>query len=273
MKRVFYLVMVSLLISFSGTAQTTDSLNAIEQQQEVLRQEQLRLQVKQDSLKKEQDRITAEKIKMQQQQQQVAQPVTPTPVAKEEHYNHTVIAIHPLFAGIGQIDLSLEQRLSKTGSLFLEFAYHDINLRDNGTAAVFMSGEWITYTGYRAELQYRYYVLPEERALYKLYVAPLLYYKQDEVTRGEGYHYSNNNGENRQFQYYNQYLAQALGAGLNLGYQFQFARHLTFDANVGASYVIPLTGKTISDITNLPLTNPYKEGMMLRMNISLGFAF
>ena len=257
----------------AATAQTSDSLNAIEQQQEMLRQEQLRLQAKQDSLKREQDRIVAEKAKIQQQQQSIAQPVTPTPVTQQEHYNHTVIAIHPLLAGIGQVDLSIEQRISKTSSLYLEGVYHDFNLRENSTAAVFMSGEWVAYTGYRAELQYRYYVLPEERALYKLYVAPLFYFKQDEITRGEGIQYYNNNGQRRQFQYYNQYLAQALGAGANLGYQIQFLQHLTFDMNVGATYVIPLNGKTISDITNLPLVNPYKEGMLLRMNLSLGFAF
>lgn len=271
MGKVFYFVMTSLVIAFSASAQTTDSLNTIEQQQEVLRQEQMRLQAKQDSLKKEQDRITAEKIKVQ-QPQQTAQPVTPV-VQEEKHYNRTVIAIHPMLAPIGQVDLSIEQRISKASSLYLEFAYHDFNLRENSTAAVFMSGEWISYTGYRAELQYRYYVLPEERALYKLYLAPLFYFKQDEITRGEGFHYSNNNGQNRQFQYYNQYLAQALGAGLNVGYQIQFLQHLTFDTNVGASYVMPLTGKTISDITNLSLVNPYKEGMILRMNLSLGFAF
>lgn len=272
MKIVFYFIVSGcFLISFKAFAQTSDSLNVIEQQQEILRQEQLRLQAKQDSLAKEQNRIVAEKAKMQQQQPAIL-PVASV-AAKESHYNRTVIALHPLFAPLGQADFSLEQSISKTSSLYLEFVYHDFNLRENSTVATFMSGDWIAYTGYRAELQYRYYVLPEERALYKLYIAPLLYFKQDEVSRGEGQHYNNNNGLTRQYEFYKQYQAQAMGAGLNLGYQFQFLKHLTFDTNVGASYTIPLTGKTVSDIVHLPLVNPYKEGMILRMNVSLGFAF
>ncbi len=272
MKTLFYLVLIGcFFVCFVTSAQTSDSLNAIEQQQELLRQEQQRLQAKQDSLTKEQNRITAEKAKMQ-QQQQAAQPIAPV-VAKTSRDNRTVIALHPIFAAIGQADFSVEQRVSKTSSLYLEFVYHDFNLRENSTVAAFMSGDWIAYTGYRAELQYRYYVLPEERALYKLYLAPHIYFKQDEVSRGEGQHYDNNNGQSRQYEFYKQYQAQALGAGLNLGYQFQFLQHLTFDTSVGASYTMPLTGKTVSDIVHLPLVNPYKEGMILRMNISLGFAF
>jgi hypothetical protein len=268
MRKIVY-AFVLCMIGFAGYAQTADSLNAIERQQEALRQEQLRLQAKQDSLQREQDRITAEKIK----QQQTAQPAVTTPVVEKEHYNHTVIALHPLFAVLGQADFSLEQSISKTSSLYLEFVYHDFNLRENSTVAAFMPGDWIAYTGYRAELQYRYYALPEARALYKLYIAPNVYYKQDEVSRGEGDHYDNNNGQKRQYEFYNQYQAQAMGAGLNIGYQIQFLRHLTFDTSVGASYTIPLTGKTISDIAHLPIVNPYKEGMMLKMNLSLGFAF
>jgi hypothetical protein len=259
-------------VSITASAQTNDSLNTIEKQQEALRQEQMRLQAKQDSLTKEQNRITAEKAKIQ-QQQQVSQVVVTPRVEKEKQYNRTVIALHPMLAAIGQADFSVEQRISKTSSLYLEFVYHDFNLRENSTVAAFMSGDWIAYSGYRTELQYRYYVLPEERALYKLYLAPHFYFKQDEVSRGEGQHYNNYNGQNRQYEFYHQYQAQALGAGLNIGYQIQFLRHLTFDSNVGASYTMPLTGRTVSDIIHLPLVNPYKEGMILRMNFSLGFAF
>ncbi len=258
----------SLMIVFASNAQS-DSLSAIEQQQQELRLEQLRLQAKQDSLQKEQDRISAEKLKTQQQQQQTK---TVAPVAPEE-YNYTVIALHPLFAAFGQADFSIEQRISKTSSLYLEFAYHDFNLRENGLVAAMMPGDWIAYTGYRAELQYRYYVLPESRALYKLYLAPHVYFKQDEVSRGEGNELSNTNGQRRQYEYYNQYLAQSMGVGINIGYQFQFLRHLTFDTNVGTSYTIPLTNRLLSERAHLPLLNPYKEGMMLRMNLSLGFAF
>ncbi|MDB5258491.1 MAG: hypothetical protein JWM14_3186 [Chitinophagaceae bacterium] len=269
MRKTLY-VFILCAIGFTGYSQTSDSLNAIEQQQEELRQQQLRLQAKQDSLQREQDRISAEKVK---QQQQVAQPVITTVAEKEQRHNHTVIAFHPLFAVFGQVDFSLEQSISKTSSLYLEFGYHDFNLRENSTVAAFMPGDWIAYTGYRAELQYRYYALPEAGALYKLYIAPHVYYKQDEVSRGEGDHYDNNNGLNRQYEFYNQYQAQAMGAGVSIGYQIQFLRHLTFDSSVGASYTMPLTGKTVSDIAHLPLVNPYKEGMMLRMNLSLGFAF
>ncbi|MDF2455294.1 MAG: hypothetical protein K0R51_1287 [Cytophagaceae bacterium] len=268
MKKVFYTVLASLMIVFTSHAQS-DSLSAIEQQQQELRLQQLRLQAKQDSLQKEQDRISAEKLKAQQQQQQT-QVVTPV---EAEDYNYTVIALHPMFAMLGQADFSIEQRITKTTSLYLEFAYHDFNLRENGTVAAFMPGDWIAYTGYRAELQLRYYVLPEARALYQLYLAPHIYFKQDEVSRGEGNELSNNNGQRRQYEYYNQYQGQALGAGLNLGYQFQFLRHLTFDTSVGTSYSIPLTNKMLTDRAHLPLINPYKEGMMLRMNLSLGFAF
>ena len=279
MKGLFYLVIAySFFVSLEASAQTSDSLNAIEKQQELLRQEQLILQAKQDSLTREQNRIAAEKNKMQQQQQQQQQQQKTTPpvtlkVEKEEHYNKTVIALHPMLAVIGQADFSVEQSISKTSSFYLEFVYHDFNLRENATVATFMSGDWIAFTGYRAELQYRYYVLPAERALYKLYLAPHFYFKQDEVSRGEGKQYYNISNQKRQYEYYNQYQAQALGAGLNLGYQIQFLRHLTFDSNVGASYTMPLTGRTVSDIIHLPLVNPYKEGMILRMNLSLGFAF
>lgn len=269
MRKIFY-VGILCAIGYTGFAQTSDSLNTIEQQQEELRRQQLYLQAKQDSLQKVQDRIAAEKVK---QQQPIVQSAITPAAQKAEHYNHTVIAVHPVFAVLGQADFSLEQSISKTSSLYLEFVYHDFNLRENSTVAAFMSGDWIAYTGYRAELQYRYYALPQSRALYKLYIAPHIYYKQDEVSRGEGNHYNSINGLDRQYEYYHQYLAQAMGAGVNLGYQFQFLRHLTFDTSVGASYTIPLTGKTISDIAHLPLVNPYKEGMMLRMNVSLGFAF
>jgi len=268
MRKALYILVLCCIVGASY-AQTNDSLNTIEQQQEALRQQQLRLQAKQDSLQREQDRITAEKLK----QQQAAQPVVTPSVVEDEPVNHTVIALHPLFAVLGQADFSLEQSISKTSSLYLEFIYHDFNLRENSTVAAFMPGDWIAYTGYRAELQYRYYAIPESRALYKLYIAPHVYFKQDEVSRGEGNRYGNNNGQSRQYEFYRQYQAQAMGAGVNIGYQIQFLRHLTFDTSVGASYTMPLTGKTISDLAHLPLVNPYKEGMMLRMNLSLGFAF
>jgi len=268
MRKIFYTLIASFVIVFTSHAQS-DSLKAIEEQQQELRLQQLRLQAKQDSLQKEQDRISAEKLKNQQQQQtQVTTPVVPA-----EDYNHTVIALHPLFAMFGQADFSIEQRITKSTSLYLEMAYHDFNLRENGTAAAMMPGDWIAYTGYRAELQLRYYVLPEARALYKLYLAPHVYFKQDEVSRGEGQELSNNNGQRRQYEYYNQYQGQALGAGINIGYQIQFLRHLTFDSNVGTNYSIPLTNKMLTDRAHLPLINPYKEGMTLRMNLSIGFAF
>ena len=139
--------------------------------------------------------------------------------------------------------------------------------------SLFLTNNSVAYTGVRIQAQYRNYIFQDYPVLTGLYLSPYLMYKQDEVTKGtrlSNYTYPTTYTNTYQ---YNQYFAQALGAGIDVGFQMIVLRYFTFNPFVGFGIIVPLSDKESASEVNIDILNPYKSGMSLRTGVFIGYMF
>lgn len=137
-----------------------------------------------------------------------------------------------------------------------------------GTA--FLGGDKVANYGVRVQLQLRAYLFEEVDVLEKLYIAPTFLYKHDELVHLNNRYALNNSGGSPE---YNQYFAEAVVPGLDIGYQIKVLRYFTVNPFLGFMYTVPITGKADADEVNIDFLNPYRQNMMVRTGLTVGFTF
>lgn len=295
MKVCFFISFLAVTFFYSAQAQTTqDSLNIIERQRIELREQQARLKAKQDSLVNERLRIEQQQTLQQQQQQQQQNNPPSQPVytyyqpdqssSKREVKN--IIGLAPLHMFITGVELFYERALSTHSSLQWNVGYHymdnfpetdgngNVNTYGNSTtrlgSAFLPNKDRVACSGVRVQMQYKSYLFQEAGALRKLHIGPSLLYKQDEMTIMTNY---NNSSYSSYTPIYEQFFAQALTGAVDVGYNIHFLRYFNVDPFVGFSYTVPLTGKAEVNKVHVDFLNPYKQGLILRTGVTIGYTF
>ena len=199
-----------------------------------------------------------------------------------------IIALNPFHFLLSGLEMSFETVISKRSSIVFTGAFHNMENYDRlPTASTYSSSSSssspgnlfltnnsnsVAYTGVRFQAQYRNYIFQDYPVLTGLYLSPYLMYKQDEVTKGtrlSNYTYPTYTNTYQ----YNQYFAQALGAGIDVGFQMRVLRYFTFNPFVGFGIIVPLSDKESSSEVNIDILNPYKSGMSLRTGVFIGYMF
>ncbi len=273
---------------------SSDSLKAIERQQDELRQEEARLKAKQDSLSRARAKLEAEQRRLEEAAKPKvveAPPVITTTPQSPERVGTTIVGINPIHFLISGVELSLEQVITKRSSIVFTAGYHRMerltyeNNTSNKTTSstsstggpgnMFLINGNEGYSGTRFQIQYRGYLFHDYPVLKGLHLGPYVFYKQDEITESDQVQlpslppYYN---PNHVYQY-RQYFAQAMGVGLDIGYQIHFLRYLTMNPFVGFGMIIPLSDKLEASKVHIDVLNPYKEGLSLRTGLVMGFMF
>jgi len=302
MRVYFFTVFLAASVLYSAQAQTTqDSLNVIERQRIELRDQQARLKAKQDSLvnerlRLEQHQTSQQQQDLQKQQEQLApspqQPIiytyqqTPSAstVVKREVKN--IVGLSPIHMFITGVEVFYERLISKHSSLQWSFGYHNMEnypdvdangnvntYNDNSSklgTAFLANKDRVACSGLRVQMQYKSYLFQEAGALRKLHIGPSLLYKQDEMTFMTNY---NNSSYPTYPPTYQQYFAQALTGAVDVGYNIHILRYFSIDPFIGFSYTVPLTGKTEVNKVHVDFLNPYKQGLILRTGVTIGYTF
>ena len=295
------LLLCALLSTSYGQDLSSDSLKAINDEALELNKEVARLKAKQDSLARERYKIEseqrAEQRALQLQQQQVQQQNVPSGIApqREKSVNdgRNIIGLSAFQFLISGIDISYERAISEHTSLILSAAYHSMSDYDEnsnssssstypsssnshgGPGNLFLVNGNVAYQGAKVQLQFRGYLFDELPVLRGLYVGPYVFYKQDMATEEESIASpSLPPFYNTTYTYtYTQYFAQAMGAGIDVGYQFAFLKYLTLNPFVGVGMIIPLTDSKTAQHVNIDVLNPYKGVVSVRTGFVLGFLF
>lgn len=290
----FLLIVLFTAYNVSAQEVSSDSIKAIERQQNELLQEEARLKAKQDSLSRERAKLEAEQRRLEEaaKPQVVVTPPVTTQSQTPERVGTTIVGINPLHFLVSGIELSLEQVITKKSSIVLTAAYHrmdNVKYENNtsnttssyssassgGPGNIFLINGNEAYSGTRVQLQYRGYLFEDFPVLKGLHLGPYVFYKQDEATESDQVQlpslppYYN---PNYAYQY-RQYFAQAMGVGIDIGYQIHFLRYLTMNPFVGFGMIIPLSEKLEASKVHIDVLNPYKEGLSLRTGLVLGFMF
>ena len=123
------------------------------------------------------------------------------------------------------------------------------------------------YTGYRGEVQFRYYLLgsPEVKPLNGFYVAPYAQYKTMTKISFEW-------DPTFQFQEQVEVSASTASFGVNGGYQVITLSRISFDMFLGAGLYIPV-GVGQPEEVHIPFVNNYNLGINIRGGFSIGLAF
>jgi len=292
--------LLTVVLSVPSYAQDlrADSLKTVNEETLELNREMARIKAKQDSLSRVRYKIEseqrAEQRALQLQQQQDVPATVVVPVKKYVNNGKNIIGLNTFQFLISGLDVSYERSISKKSSIVLSAAYHSMSDYDKNKVSVtsspsssssssskggpgnlFLVNGNVAYQGTKIQLQYRGYLFEEFPVMRGLYIGPYVFYKQDlatEVTRVSTPALP---------PYYNvtytdtyvQYFAQAMGVGLDVGYQFSFLRYLTLNPFVGVGMIIPSTDRETSQHVNIDILNPYKEVMSVRTGIVVGFLF
>ncbi|MDF2455295.1 MAG: hypothetical protein K0R51_1288 [Cytophagaceae bacterium] len=301
MRVCFLISFLVAIVFYSAQAQTIqDSLSTIERQRIELRDQQARLKAKQDSLVNERvllerRQATQQQQGLQKQQEQLnAQPKqqiiytyqqpSSSTILKREVKN--IIGLAPLHIFITGVEVFYERSISKHSSLQWNVGYHNMdyypetdnngnvntyNSSSDRPAAVFLTNRnKVASSGIRVQMQYKSYLFQEAGALRKLHIGPSLLYKQDELTIMTNY---NNSSYSSYTPIYEQFFAQALTGAVDVGYNIHFLRYFSVDPFVGFSYTVPLTGKAEVNKVHVDFLNPYKQGLILRTGVTIGYTF
>jgi hypothetical protein len=300
MKVFFLLAFLGVVGIYDLYAQSTtqDSLDVIERQRRELRDQQARLKAKQDSLVIERLRIEQQQNSQRQQElqkqqellktQQQPQVIYQQPAAViPQRYVKNIVGLVPVHMFITGVEVFYERAISKKNSLQWNIGYHNMekfpDTYSNGTintnntsssaklgTAFLPDKDKVACSGFRIQMQYKSYIFQEVGVLRKLHIGPSLLYKQDEMTIMTNY---NSSTSISYTPIYEQFFAQAITGAVDVGYNIKFLRFFSLDPFVGFSYTVPLTGKVESNKVNVDFINPYKQGLLLRTGVTIGYTF
>lgn len=298
MKALFLVALFCLMSIVSASAQTTaqDSIVLIEQERATLELMQRRIREKQDSLVRERVKINEEQKRIEAAKKAEALKNNPTPtqtqsqstivpvvIAKRKVKN--VAGFAPVQMLITGFDVFYERVIGKKTSIVLSGGYHGMENfpRQNSSGSytnssssnttlgtAFLSGDKVANYGVRVQLQLRAYLFEEVDVLEKLYIAPTFLYKHDELVHLNNRSSINNGSASPE---YNQYFAEAVVPGLDIGYQIKVLRYFTVNPFLGFMYTVPITGKADANEVNIDFLNPYRQNMMVRTGLTVGFTF
>jgi hypothetical protein len=289
MKTIFLISVFSLGLVFGIQAQQTakDSITQIESERLELSRMQDRIRAKQDSLvrerlKIEQEHKKAEEARRVEQNKQATSVQTTVPIVIKKRKIKNIVGLAPAHMFITGIDVFYERAIGKKTSLVISGGYHGMeNYPNNNPSSsnssssnanignAFLSGDKVAYYGMRLQLQLRAYLFEEADALEKLYIAPTFLYKQDELVQLHDHTYLTT-GSSPQ---YDNYFAEAVVPGLDIGYQLRLLRYFSVNPYIGFMYTVPITAKDQANMVNIDFLNPYRQNLMLRTGLTIGFTF
>jgi hypothetical protein len=172
---------------------------------------------------------------------------------KEINHYRNVLSLQPLSVLVGGFEMAYENLFSPNFSMRLMGGYF---LNSNQT--IYNS----EFEGYRIEFQARYYFkdFNDGNFLNNYYVAPFVCYKEVSIKQW------NWMGGSKTV------TTDAFQTGFNVGYHFVNKINLTFDTWLGVSIVKSL-GRGSPDLANIPFVNQYKNGVIPRFGMSVGYCF
>jgi hypothetical protein len=271
-------------VAFSQVISEDSVQTAIQQQRSNVLLEEARLKAKQDSL-------TAVKLKLEEAAEAARKSSTVAPVVAPSRAPQTIgkviIGLNPTHFLVRSFEMSLEMVVSKRSSLMFTGAYHSMddynrykssyssssNSSSTGGSpgSMFLTDQKVAYSGVKFQLLYNSYIFKDYPVLAGLHIGPYVMYKQDEATKANLAPYTSYPSSSTYL--YSQHFAQALGAGIDIGYQMKLLRYFTIHPFVGFGMIVPLSGKDDASEVNIDLLNPYKEGLSLRTGIWIGYIF
>ncbi|MDB5274865.1 MAG: hypothetical protein JWO58_3232 [Chitinophagaceae bacterium] len=239
----------------------TDSLRkvSIEQEQQELRAEQLFLQRKKDSLSRLSSTLQSKVLNDQKKREE----------AKDKKYKNA-IALDPvydlMFLGF---EASYERAVATKQSIYISLGYYDYYGRDEyrETDKSYLKAS----SGYRCQLEYRMYLLPDGSVFSGLYAGPMVMYKQrsEQVSanvKDSLNHYTYHYEDQSRF-------GSALGIGVVAGYQIKLGHRFMFDSYVQIGGIINLGDRYQSETIGNALWDPYNSSPTIGTGISLGYKF
>ncbi|MBC7486621.1 MAG: hypothetical protein H7282_07700 [Cytophagaceae bacterium] len=279
------------IIHASAQATAKDSIALIEQERIELELMQRRIREKQDSLVRERVKINEEQKRIEAAKRVEATrnnpaPLqsanAPTPIIISKRKVKNVVGFAPVQMLITGFDLFYERVIGEKTSIVLSGGYHGMENfpRQNSSGAgysnssttlgtAFLGGDKVANYGVRVQVQLRAYLFEEVEVLEKLYIAPTFLYKHDEMVRLNN-RYALNNSVSPE---YNHYFAEAVVPGLDIGYQIKVLRYFTVNPFIGFMYTVPITGKDDANEVNIDFLNPYRQNLMVRTGLTIGFTF
>jgi len=120
------------------------------------------------------------------------------------------------------------------------------------------------FSGFRAELQYRFHLLKTPYQRTGFYVAPYAQVKSISLTKNE------DPGDPPFIPFSPKKIdeAMALGLGVVFGYQQRYASRLVVDFYLGGGLIVPATGNT--EQVDISILNPYNRGIAVHGGCGIG---
>ncbi|MDB5274864.1 MAG: hypothetical protein JWO58_3231 [Chitinophagaceae bacterium] len=72
---------------------------------------------------------------------------------------------------------------------------------------------------------------------------------------------------------YDRYFAEAVVPGVDIGYQLKLLRYFSVSPFIGFMYTLPISAKDDANQVNIDFLNPYRQNLMFRTGLTIGFTF
>jgi len=178
-----------------------------------------------------------------------------------------MLTLEPLSFFASGLQLGYERQFGKLNAAKLQLGYYS-----NQDPVFYDEAEEMS--GFNSQLTYKRFLLPMVEGKFRIYFGVIGVFKQITIS---DYSYINIDRSDPNSPVYQTHekdiTANSYGGGVLFGGSLVFINRFFVDMNIGSALMVSGDDKDDLSDVHIDVVNPYKSGMIPRLNFSIGYAF